>query len=195
MNVERLKQGELAKLIGKPAVWLRDNPDKVPRNQDGSYSLRAAVKALATNYEPADLPAAVAERALQVAEGLAWDAAEPAAWAATLADLDRDHGPAGLARFALLLLDHLQVRAASDTSATDTPELIEARHHAEARSRSAAEIERLEHREARLAGRCVVACARCQKFRWFDDWRPLNKLPAGYVAEKATTCPNCEDQP
>jgi len=187
--IKRIPQAVAAEVIGKPAVWLRDNPDVGGRNADGSYNLPDLVAGMRERFKPAELPDSDLESVLQATEALADMALRPQTIARLMERLESSHGAAGLAAFAAeLLIQLLHMAALHDrihSCMRPTPEQIKA----EADQRLA----ELAEWDARAQGRVAVVCGGCDSYRWGRSWRE-GPAPTGYAVDRDhdALCPACE---
>jgi len=182
-DLGRLSQSEAASLIGKPAVWLRDNAHLFQRNDDGTYDGRQAVKAVQTKFRSADLSNSEIEPVMQFCDDVANFAIGNLGCALRLIEgIEQSHGAAGLAAITEQLLDTLR----EELQLYGEPETESAANIQQAAD---AKIGRLEYVAASHQYRKVVACE-CGKFRSGRSWK-TGPAPSG-AAVCVTVCPACE---
>lgn len=189
-----LDQQVAAELIGKPAVWLRDNADKANRNPDGTYDGRALVATVLGLAPVASLSDDNMEGVLQVVETcLRGDSRHDLALAAIEA-VEKRHGTAGLAAVGAELLAHLREWASLDPNG---PKELPAETDYVERF---AEEARQRHRtiaigwDARQQGRELFTCEKCQRYRLGKTWS-APPLPSGYAPHRMETiCPRCSSR-
>ncbi len=185
VDLGRLSQSEVAVLIGKPAVWLRDNAHLFQRNEDSTYDGPSVVRVMQTQFRPANLNDDELEPLACFADDVVGFAvSSPAAAVRLLEGIDRIHGAAGLAAVAQQLLESLRERR--DESG-DVP----LRSADEIRDEAESEIARREHREARQQYLCAIVCESCNRYRWGRNWKE-GSPPHGYAIDKIV-CPSCEN--
>jgi hypothetical protein len=196
--IHRLSQQDAAKLIGKPAVWLRDNPHVVPRNADGrTYDGAAVVQAMLAQVPTPDLPDAELEPLLQAAEEAATFCGDRLYLGIELLEgLQRRYGAPGLAVFGELVLAYLRAwQLTKPTAPQPVPSVaeIEAKELADARRRIDQQLAEISVADwqAREAGRVVQQCYQCKRYRWGRSWRPL-PAPVDYAVDHdVAICPKC----
>ena len=114
VDLDRLTQADVARLIGKPASYLRENAHRFERDADGRYSGRQVVAAMLASGAPVQLNDADYEIARRLAEHLGTALGRNTDLHATIrfavAVKDR-HGVAGLAALFGALLDECQLLA------------------------------------------------------------------------------------
>lgn len=189
-NLERLTQAQAAWLVGRPAVWLRDNAHLGGRNGDGTYNARELVRALAGDFRAAELPDNELEFVTQLAEDFASDCElHRSAILRMLEGIEREAGAAGLAAIGAEFLRQVKLAqlrwGVSPHAERPTPDAI--------RAKAEAEIRELDRWEARSERRIVLVCEKCGRHRWGRTWREP-PIPSGYV-ESLDYCPKCEGKP
>lgn len=193
-----LNQRVAAELIGKPAVWLRDNAHIAKQNADDTYDGPSLVAAVlehcqsgsdSTKCEPTNDEA---EAVMQVVETVCVQD-----WAVALRALEHMHttyGEAGLAEIGRFLIEAVQyalrVEPRLPTELPSEEEFVE-RHVREPREQAREEYKRLSNNwESIRAGRLVYKCRNCGKFRFGRQWLP--RIPKGYAEQLLEiTCPKC----
>ena len=98
IDLEQLSQRQASWLISKTAAWLRDNSHLGGRNADGSYHARDLVRAIRSDFEPAQLPDADLEPVQLLADEFAAqnEASRPTI-IRLFESIQRSHGAGGMA--------------------------------------------------------------------------------------------------
>jgi len=188
-NLEALTQRQAAWLVGKPAVWFRDNPHCCGMNSDGkTYNARELMRAVATEYELAELGDADIEYVFAITEDFATGDAVVSTMRAVIRILEgvvRKHGIPGLATVGQMTLDACRDyldKHPNEAWQKPTPEEIQA----EADGR----IADLPSWGAHAERREVLQCFRCNRYRWGGEWL-AKPIPANHVTRR-DVCPDCE---
>lgn len=185
VNPESLTQSQAAWLIGKPAVWLRDNAHLILRNSDATYDARELVEAVRkqASTEIPPLADADAERAAIVADRLTIDVGYDAqAIADFAADIERRYGVGGLAA----MMRAIVAQCATLANILGTRQLVT---EATIRDKHEHEIRReLEWRNRTLFEQTIV-CGKCGKIRRGEQW--LNEKPLENWVQVKDVCPSC----
>ncbi len=151
----RMSQQQAAFLIGRPAVWLRDNPHIGGRNSDGTYDAPKLVQAMLAAATPAEPIEQDLEPVLQFVDTITYEWATAQAAVALERVVDQ-FGGAGLALIGSELL-----RATKEHSRRS--------HNAGAPREQPA----------------VLVCVYCEKHRWGRKWKksrpPAGCKRAAYV--------------
>lgn len=186
-----LTQQQASWLIGKPAVWLRDNAHVAGRNADGTYDARELVAAMRTEFKPAELPDAEHERVLQVVEAAYVEATRLGAAVRILRGVLAAHGAAGLAAIGRILLDVFEEMLRTSGSRPLPAPKSRATLEAEAAERIEAILAQQASHEALAEFKELTVCYRCRKYRFGRTWK-RGSVPAGYVPFE-DVCPRCAE--
>ena len=185
VDIHRLGQQDAAELLGKPTSWIRDNPHVGGRLGGGFYDGPKLVAGVRQDFVAAELPDADLEPVRQLCEEVIGTLPLAGSAVRLLERLQASHGAAGLAAFAIELLEQCRVEARiEDVSPWQTA--------ADIQEKADRQIAELQKAEARKQGRVVRCCSHCGKYRWGRGWlKP--PIPRGYVVDGSPIyCPDCK---
>lgn len=182
-DLANLSQTQVAWMIEKPAVWLRDNQHLVERNADGTYDARKVVRGLRTEFEASELADSDLEPVLQFAEEIAYDLDGRSQIIQNWRAIEQRYGAAWLAAIAAVLLAEME--AAYELMGEPEPETATS-----IKAEFAEKLAAIENTNLRSQRRIVVLCDRCRKYRWGRRW--IKADPPTKMSITRTTCPSCE---
>lgn len=197
VDIDRLSQADVARLIDRPTSFVRDHEHWFERDTDGKYRGRQVVDALLKNrvasVEPMEFDDQTLEFFLQVTHHAAFDWYLRAATVRRLDGLVKQHGLAALAAFGGVVLNAIRMELASQGDEHPSQRVNDDREALEADAAEWVENELKRAREfaTRRAGRTVDYCPECETYRWGRIRRRL-PAPTGYIVDECV-CNDCEN--
>ncbi len=181
--LENLSQADASWMIGRPGTWVRDNAHRFERKA-GKYSARQLFSALATDFQPCELPDGLLERVRHLCDDVCdYAISKPGPAVELIESINQQHGAAGWAAVIAILLEQLREREAEGFEEYQ-PSAEEIRLRAEREIEKAADI------KARREYKRVVVCT-CGRYRWGKSWKP-GPAPDGFAVVDEQTCDLCQ---